>query len=109
MRRIVRLIGLIRRDIGTADRQNFFASSLLVDGTAHRRMHVAENAMHLSDAIKACDATIPWRQIAGLRNYLAHDYDGANLVVVWGIIENHLEPLNALCLAELAVSKGQGD
>ena len=109
LRRIVRLIDLIRADIGGLDQRGFFSSSLLVDGTAHRLMHVAENAIHLSDAVKGRHGAIPWRQIAGLRNYIAHDYDGANLVVVWGTIENHLTPLRVICVAELGSKNNQGD
>ena len=109
LHRIVRLIDLIRHDIGNIDQRAFFANSLLVDGTAHRLMHVAENAMHLSDAVKARHAAIPWRRIAGLRNYIAHDYDGANLITVWGTIENNLTPVREMCLAELAADQIQGE
>lgn len=109
LRRIVRLIDLIRHDVGNVDRQAFFANSLLVDGTAHRLMHVAENVMHLSDVVRARHAAIPWRRIAGLRNYIAHDYDGANLITVWSTIENNLTPVREMCLAELAANNTPGE
>ena len=38
---------------------------------------------------------IPWRQISGTRDRLAHGYYNVDLNIVWGIVENHLGPLAA--------------
>jgi len=36
---------------------------------------------------------VPWRDIVGLRNRLAHGYDSINLDVVWRVITRELPPL----------------
>lgn len=38
-------------------------------------------------------ARIPWQQIAGLRNVLAHQYLGVDLRLVWNVVQDHLPAL----------------
>jgi len=37
--------------------------------------------------------SIPWREIAGMRNVLAHEYLGVDAVMVWETVQINLEPL----------------
>lgn len=36
---------------------------------------------------------IPWIQIAGMRNVLAHEYLGVDMILVWEIVQNKLSEL----------------
>jgi uncharacterized protein with HEPN domain len=54
---------------------------------------VGEAATRVSPATRAKHRTIPWRQMIGLRNRLAHEYDTINLQIVWEIITEDLPPL----------------
>ena len=36
---------------------------------------------------------IPWKEMAGTRDRLIHNYFGVNIDIVWGIIDNELEPV----------------
>ena len=36
---------------------------------------------------------IEWRGLKSLRNRIVHDYDGINLSMIWGFLENELGDL----------------
>jgi len=36
---------------------------------------------------------IPWSQIAGMRNIIAHEYLGIDKVIIWETISHHIEPI----------------
>jgi uncharacterized protein with HEPN domain len=54
---------------------------------------IGEAAKRLSDAAKGRCPTIPWRDIAGFRDVLIHNYMGVNLLRVWNVIERNLPDL----------------
>ena len=56
--------------------------------------------MIIGEAVRAIDPafrqqypSVPWRQIAGMRNILVHDYFRINEQIVWETVEQHLPPL----------------
>jgi len=48
---------------------------------------------------------VPWSQVAGARNILAHHYLGVDLTLVWNIVERDLPKL-AEEIVELAEARG---
>ena len=61
-------------------REAFMGSEMAQDATLRNLQILAESTQHLSEDIKATQPEVPWREIAGFRNVLAHDYLGIKLV-----------------------------
>ena len=54
---------------------------------------IGEVVKRLSNDFRQSHQEIPWRQIAGMRDRLVHDYDEVNLDLVWQVIENFIPSL----------------
>ena len=102
---IVDLIDLIDAHLEGVAEAAFSGDRHLIDATAYRLLHIGENAMRLSPVLRARYPHIPWRSMGDMRNYLAHDYGGSNLAMVWATATNDLEPLRAMCNAELGIDR----
>lgn len=54
---------------------------------------IGEAVKILSAGLKRKHCDIPWRDLAGLRDRLIHQYSGVNLDIVWKIIKQELSEL----------------
>jgi uncharacterized protein with HEPN domain len=54
---------------------------------------IGEAPERLSPETKALRPDIAWREVAGLRDMLIHNYMGINIKRVWGVVEHRLQPL----------------
>lgn len=71
-----------------------------------RKLEVlGEAAKRLSDATKARRPEARWKEIAGMRDKMIHEYFGVNLEIVWNVVERDLAPLRTTIVA-LPVAAG---
>ena len=54
---------------------------------------LGEAAKHLSEAFKLSHEGVPWKQVAGFRDVLIHDYIGVDMEQVWSVVEKNLREL----------------
>ena len=73
--------------------QAFMDSRLIQDGVIRNLMVIGEATKNLSAELRAANPEIPWRQIAGMRDVLIHDYLKVNLARVWRTVAMDLPPL----------------
>ena len=78
---------LILSYVKGVSREEFLSSIGLQDQVIRRFEIIGEAARRLSDETKENVEELPWREIIGLRNVLAHDYAEVNLDRLWAIIE----------------------
>lgn len=81
--------------------------ALIRDATMYRLQTPTESSQRLSAAFREEHADIPWRQLAGFHNQLAHGYLDVDLDIVWSIIEYDLPELVESVRAALTLQKEQ--
>lgn len=54
---------------------------------------IGEATKRLSQDFRQQHPEIPWREIAGMRDVIVHEYDQVDLDVVWDVIQNKLPEL----------------
>jgi len=52
----------------------------------------------LTDSLKVQYNDIPWRDIIGMRNIFAHDYEGIDVEKIWETLQFDIEPLREKCV-----------
>ncbi|MDP9325284.1 MAG: DUF86 domain-containing protein [Candidatus Dormibacteraeota bacterium] len=96
------------RDYLPRSEREFLRNSIAQDAVMWRLQTMADAAKaHLGDELKARHPEVPWRAVYGFRNVAAHEYAQTNLVLVWDIVSNHLQPLRNAVIAELGAGNSR--
>jgi len=86
---------------GSLEQRLFIDDQRTQDAVLRRLETLSDAASHLSDDLKQRNPQIPWRNIAGFRNVMAHAYGNFRLDVVWDVIVNDPPELKAIVEREL--------
>ena len=78
----------------------FLAESLRHDAVIRQIEIIGEAAKRLSPQVTGRSPDVPWRQVAGMRDVLIHNYMGVDLESVWNVLQHDL-PLLRKTVEEL--------
>ena len=71
-------------------RDAFFADRKTQDAVIRNIEIIGQAVKGVSDDTRALEPGVPWRQIAGMRDKLIHEYFGVDLNLVWDVVERDL-------------------
>lgn len=93
-------IQLIFRYMESVSFEELSANVEKQDAVLRRIMIIGETTKRLSKEFRCQHSTIPWKEIAGMRDVITHDYDEVDLAEIWTVVSenlpelfNYLEPL----------------
>lgn len=90
LQHILDSISLIQKYTKGLRKEKFFENTLYQDAAIRQIQIVGEASKLISQDLKLKHAEIPWRNIAGMRDKLVHDYLGVDIEAVWLTIDNDL-------------------
>ena len=93
LRHIQDAINQIEVYVAGLDYETFMSSRLVQDGVIRQFEIIGEATKNLTEALKERHQDIPWKDIAGMRDKLIHQYFGVDLSAVWETVVYDLPPL----------------
>jgi uncharacterized protein with HEPN domain len=82
------------RDYTKSGQEFFFKDRKTQDAVVRNLEIIGEAVKHLSDSLTTSYPSIPWKQIAGMRDKLIHEYFGVDLNLIWDVVATGLPDLN---------------
>jgi uncharacterized protein with HEPN domain len=96
---ILEACGKIRRFVHGMTLDAFVADERTRDAVLRNIEIIGEAAKNIPDDVVAKAPEVPWRNVRGMRDVLAHGYFGVSFAIVWATATKGIEPL------EVAVRK----
>ncbi|MEK7451781.1 MAG: DUF86 domain-containing protein [Patescibacteria group bacterium] len=93
---ILESIDRIRQYIQGKTVQEFDDDLAAQDAVARRLEIIGEAVKHLPLSVRKAHSEIPWKQIAGMRDILIHEYAGVSVKTIWNTAKKNLTPLQKM-------------
>ncbi|NJN85762.1 MAG: DUF86 domain-containing protein [Leptolyngbyaceae cyanobacterium SL_7_1] len=90
---IVIAIKRILRYVDNVSRDELEVNDEKLSAILYQITIIGEATKRLSHTFRQQHAEIPWREIAGMRDVIVHQYDQLDFDVVWDVIHNRLSEL----------------
>jgi uncharacterized protein with HEPN domain len=90
LRHILDAIGQIEEYVTGFDYEMFMRSRLVQDGVIRQFEIIGEATKNLSPDLRVRYSHVPWKDIAGMRDKLIHQYFGVDISAVWETVVHDL-------------------
>ena len=93
LRHIFESIGLIESYTSNITKLDFFKSQQAQDAVIRRLEIIGEAAKSVPPEYRKKYQQIPWKEIAGMRDILVHEYFGVDLDLTWRTVQEDIPAL----------------
>lgn len=76
--------------------KRFLNNQMIIDAVIRNLEIIGEASKNLSSEIKSSRLDIPWEDIIGMRNKIAHEYFGVDIEIIWETIQESLPELKKM-------------
>jgi uncharacterized protein with HEPN domain len=95
LRHILDATDRIESYVSGIDEGVFLGNAEKQDAVIRQLQIIGEAAKRLSAELRAAYPDIPWREVAGMRDKLVHDYFGVDLQFVWVTVTEDIPALKS--------------
>jgi uncharacterized protein with HEPN domain len=90
---ILASISLIESYTAHISKDDFLKSRQIQDAVMRRLEIIGEATKNIPSSFRKDHSDIPWREIAGMRDVLIHEYFGVDLELTWKTVKENLPDL----------------
>jgi len=93
---ILKSVKLANEFVGNLNKEAFFQDLKTQSAVLHQLLLAGEAVKRLSGSFRNAHPEVPWKNVAGMRDVLIHQYDDVDLEEVWKTIRVEAPKLIAL-------------
>ena len=82
-------------------KEKFMNSSTYRNAITMPILQIGELSNHLSEDFKRQYRQIPWNEMRGIRNLMAHQYHSVDFDIIWATSQDDIPALRAFCASYL--------
>lgn len=90
---ILESIMKIEEYVNPISEDEFYRNTLVQDAVLKRLEIIGEAVKNIPIEVKDVNTEIPWKEVAGMRDILIHQYSGVKLERIWMVIKKDLPTL----------------
>ncbi|MCU0387209.1 MAG: DUF86 domain-containing protein [Chitinophagaceae bacterium] len=87
------------KDINTAEEFLWVNDQMNFNACTNLLIAIGEDSKKIDSELKENFPQFPWKDIAGMRNVLAHDYRGIDPEILFGVIREYINELKEIMIS----------